>query len=363
MDKDVYVQLRETLDGMGISFPAVPDVDVAYLKKFFTEDQARVFIAMEDRFQPVEEVATRLNRSPDEVKSVLDVMAHKGLVMTTTRTEPTFYAPLPWLMGWGDWTAYYEDKDAAELGGAYKRGFRAKAKNYKRNIFRTVPVREAIPDKSAVASYDDVTKIVEKAGSISVADCYCDKHRQLRGQDIYEPLERCFLFGVYADFLVEKGYGRRVSPQEAIEILDKCKDAGLVPNVCDLQNPSFICNCGDHCGGNLTRRQPPGPFVDYAKTSNYYSMVDSDLCTGCGTCVDLCWFKAISMGSKGLAQINQKVCEGCGLCVTKCPTEGLSLKKKPESEHYTPPVVHPNMRSSEEYKADLERYKDIIKPR
>jgi hypothetical protein len=64
-----------------------------------------VFVAMEDKYQKLEEVAKRLDRSIDELRLVLDEMADKGLVMTSTKTGSTFYAPLPWLMGWGDWTA------------------------------------------------------------------------------------------------------------------------------------------------------------------------------------------------------------------------------------------------------------------
>lgn len=52
---DVYEQLRESLDRLGIGFPTVPDVDVAYLRKLFTEVHARMFMAMENKFQQLEE--------------------------------------------------------------------------------------------------------------------------------------------------------------------------------------------------------------------------------------------------------------------------------------------------------------------
>ena len=112
--KDIFEELREKVDGLvGNSFRDVPAA-VPYLKKLFTEEYARVYIAMEDRFQPVEEVAERLGRSGDEVRPVLDEMADKGLVMTTTKIDPVFYAPFPFLTGFGDWTAYYEDAETAQ---------------------------------------------------------------------------------------------------------------------------------------------------------------------------------------------------------------------------------------------------------
>ena len=359
---DIFQQLRETLDGYGVGFPSVPGVNVAYLKKLFTEDHAQVFVAMEDRFQPVEEVAGRLDRSLEDVGQVLSEMAEKGLVMTS-KTTPVFYAPLPWLTGWGDWTAYYEDEETARLMHEFVNGFRNKMKgsNYKRSIFRTVPVYKTIPDKSVVAPYDDIRKIIEQAGTISVADCYCDLHRKKQDLETCEPMERCFLFGVYADFLIEKGYGRKISREEAIEILNKCEDAGLVHNTSDLENPIFICNCPEYCGSNVSRRKIPSPFELHEKTHNYYAMVDSDLCTGCEECIDCCNLEAVSIASQGVAEINTEICVGCGICVTKCPTEALSLKEKDKTAHYTPADRHPNIRTSEEYEADLVPYKDIIK--
>ena len=50
----VHEQLREHLNSLrAVGFPAVPGVDIPCLKKLFSVEQARVFLALEDRFQPV----------------------------------------------------------------------------------------------------------------------------------------------------------------------------------------------------------------------------------------------------------------------------------------------------------------------
>jgi Na+-translocating ferredoxin:NAD+ oxidoreductase subunit B len=363
--KDIYEQLRETLDGYGIGFPSVPGADVAYLKSIFTEEHARVFLAMENRFQPATEVAERLNQTADEVKAVLDAMADKGLVMTSTKTDPPFYAPLPWLTGWGDWTAYWEDKKTALLELEYRKGFaQAMMKEDARrpNIFRTVPVYETIPDKSTVAPHDNIRSILERAGTISLANCYCDMHRKKTGEKTTEPLERCFLFGTYADYLIEKGFGRKVTVDEAMAVMNKCEEAGLVHNVTNLENPIFVCNCPDYCGSNLGRRFEP-IIEGMPRINNFFASVIADECTGCQTCVEYCPLKVISMGSEGVAEINGKLCVGCGVCASKCPSGALTLKERSGPEHYTPVATNPMVRSSEEYGADLESYGDIIKPK
>jgi electron transport complex protein RnfB len=365
--KDLYVQLREALDHLGIGFPAVPGKDVPYLKRLFTEEQATIFLAMENRFQPVGEIAERLGRDPDELVPVLDEMSEKALVLSTAEIlpdlKPTFYHPTPWLSGWGDWAAYYMDEETARLEHEYRleAEFKGPGPNFLRNVFRTIPVYETIEARTnTVAHYDDARRILEQAGKISVADCYCDRLYKLRGETPFEPLERCFAFGAGAEFSVNKGFGRFVEVEEALEILKKCADAGLVHNTADLQIPLFICNCADRCGGNLSRKGVPWAFEQYEKTANFHTVVDAEACTGCEECAGLCWFDALSMNADGVAEIKPQICEGCGICVTHCPADALTLEEKPEAERYMPVASHPNMKSPAEYFVDLDRYKDII---
>ena len=55
--------------------------------------------------------------------------------------------------------------------------------------------------------------------------------------------------------------------------------------------------------------------------------VDEQLCTGCGTCVDVCPFGAISMhtreGLLDLSEIDPLLCAGCGNCVVACPVKAI----------------------------------------
>jgi heterodisulfide reductase subunit A len=57
--------------------------------------------------------------------------------------------------------------------------------------------------------------------------------------------------------------------------------------------------------------------------------VDENLCTGCGSCVEMCTFGAISMhrqkGVLHFSQIDPLLCTGCGNCVVACPVKAISL--------------------------------------
>lgn len=76
---------------------------------------------------------------------------------------------------------------------------------------------------------------------------------------------------------------------------------------------------------------------DMLATEPMVSEVDISKCSGCGFCVPICPYKAISLveiterGHHGpvkrqVAQVNGSLCQGCGACVPACRTAALNLK-------------------------------------
>jgi len=52
--------------------------------------------------------------------------------------------------------------------------------------------------------------------------------------------------------------------------------------------------------------------------------VDEEVCSGCGVCVNVCTYKAISMDEKRkVAVVNEALCEGCGACAATCPSKAM----------------------------------------
>jgi len=53
--------------------------------------------------------------------------------------------------------------------------------------------------------------------------------------------------------------------------------------------------------------------------------IDEEICGGCGVCVGMCPYGALSLNGAGVAECNEVLCEGCGTCVSACPTGAAQL--------------------------------------
>jgi heterodisulfide reductase subunit A len=64
------------------------------------------------------------------------------------------------------------------------------------------------------------------------------------------------------------------------------------------------------------------------------AVVEEELCTGCGMCVDVCPFDAATLDPLWeTCRINDVLCKGCGTCPATCPSKAIRL------HHFTPEQV------------------------
>jgi len=65
------------------------------------------------------------------------------------------------------------------------------------------------------------------------------------------------------------------------------------------------------------------------------SEVHSEKCSGCGICIPLCPYHAITMqtyADRPRAQIEMSSCKGCGVCTSTCPSGAIVLHGYEESQ-------------------------------
>lgn len=201
---------------------------------------------------------------------------------------------------------------------------------------RVLPSRGSIRDETQLLPYENLETILKDAPAIGVVDCPCRWLRVSRG-DCDKPTFVCLsLTPGSVKYIVDRGIGRKLSVEEACELLDLCDEAGLIPTTGGGPQVRNICFCCTDCCIEL--RAVVNYGYDLADKSRYQAVVDRDLCNGCQVCVERCQFGAIDMekeppSKKYKAVVDPEKCYGCGVCVVKCATEALSMNLVRPAEH------------------------------
>jgi heterodisulfide reductase subunit A len=63
----------------------------------------------------------------------------------------------------------------------------------------------------------------------------------------------------------------------------------------------------------------------YVQVEALSAKVDTDVCSGCGTCIDVCPYGAPTKREDGLAEIIAAACKGCGCCGASCPENAIMM--------------------------------------
>ncbi|MHB8779864.1 MAG: 4Fe-4S dicluster domain-containing protein [Candidatus Geothermincolia bacterium] len=121
---------------------------------------------------------------------------------------------------------------------------------------------------------------------------------------------------------------RVISKEETKQVMRNATDKGLFQSVFrhmyfgGSRNYFVICNCcKDVCVPTIGYRifKPEGlKFIDSASIARG----GSDLCKGCGTCVEVCPFEERELRAEKSVTLN---CQGCGLCARACPEKAITM--------------------------------------
>jgi len=291
-------------------------------------DEREAFVA--SRF-PLEEATlaelVRLTKIPaEELLTLLDRMADKGLVMDMPYGGETYYLLMPGLIGFFEFTfmknradlpmarlaqlmkEYLEESQAGEFFGS------------KTQLTRSLPYEEHIPVTSEITSYDRARDIIRQAGFGAVGLCYCRHKKEHLDQscDKGAPVEGICI--------------QEKSVDELLAVLDHARTFNLTHITDNIRHkPSFICNCC-HCCCELLAGVQMGYHNGIAKTG-FTAVIDPERCNGCGLCYAACNVKAIAP-PKGVtfantsgryAVVSAELCLGCGACVSACKRGALAM--------------------------------------
>jgi len=233
-----------------------------------------------------------------------------------------------------------KDKEIVELCEEYFPFVLKKVGGYEPGLLRTVPINVHVEAESQIQRYEDVRKIVEQAQSFLVKDCQCRKSQKILGHGCDHTIENCLEFSTQENaFDYFNLGGRIISKEEAVKILEKTGEEGLVHNVVynTRRGHVSICNCCPCCCAALRGvKDFEAPYL--IAQSNFVALIDKDTCINCGVCADeRCPMDAIIEDDHEYRVVLPNVCIGCGVCTITCPTESITLFKRSESVQNEPP--------------------------
>ncbi|MHA1338762.1 MAG: ATP-binding protein [Promethearchaeota archaeon] len=355
-----YEKLRAYLDKLPIGMPKTKSgVEIRILKHLFTPEEVDIALKLSIIPQPARKIYRYFKKKGytlEQLEAILNRMVKKGVINGGKGKDgkEMYYSLALLVIGIYEYQVNRLTPEFARNFEQYlKEAFKDEILKHGPPQLRTIPNKESlknvateeieskkvknisieqnIDNNKIILPYDDLDQLLDSASDyISVTNCICRQEKELLGEGCDHPKEVCFQFGGAAHYYVENGLGRRITKDEAREIFKMAQEAGLVIQPTNTIRPSAICCCcGCSCGilSNARKLEKPAQYF----ASNFYSNVDEELCTGCGTCEDRCHMDAIKVKDDNIAHVNLDRCIGCGVCVPSCPSEAIKLVRKAET--------------------------------
>lgn len=330
-----YDRLANALNKLPNSFPRTKsNVEITLLKKIFMPEEAFLAGLLTGTPEPVNVIATRAGLSEEETTTRLKSMMDKSFVKGSA--SKGVFRLSPFIVGIYESQLEKMDHELAHLIEEYFDQGGAEIMRPRPAIHRTIPAQSAVKTEW-ILPYDKLRERMMECNTFRVRDCICRLQQDLEGtRKCNFPLHVELIFYTGKES-AEPPVPPFVTKEEALAVLDKTEKIGLVHTVSNVaEGIYYVCNCCGCCCGILRGITEFGIEKSVA-AANYYSVVDTDKCKGCGTCVKRCQMRAASLKEE-ISTIDLAKCIGCGLCVTGCPANAARLERKAEGAIINPPV-------------------------
>jgi len=193
--------------------------------------------------------------------------------------------------------------------------------------FRIIPKWKSIKNIPGVLPQEDMRQILKSQELMVIIPCGCK--RSFRERECGTPDESCITVGRAAQYNLDSGLGRKITYEEALEILEKFDQypvLNLTINQGDVN--TLICNC-HWCCCNAVKGAAKTRFIAYE---------DAEKCQTCNICVERCQYDAIQIKydpelDKERSYTDPELCRGCGDCVISCPHEARGMKAIRPPDH------------------------------
>ena len=282
-----------------------------FYDKLLTDEMIDLALHMKLRTPTyIPDIAKKIQKPVDETAKLVDEMVHIGIIEYTSDEKGVDQVQLP-IFAPGNMELAAMDvwrtDEHPEIAYAFPKYIMGLQQKYAKffpvgsALMRVIPVEKAIESESKKVNYEEVSYWIEKnASSISVTQCECRRLRRMNGEgtDDLEG-EWCIQLGKFAESCIRVGKARRITKEEAYDIVRRAEEKGYVHQLSNVDGPDhsvFICNCNwDTCMALRTSWYTGTPNMS---RSNFIASVDTSKCVACGQCMEVCPQNAVKLGQK-----------------------------------------------------------------
>lgn len=350
--KTEYRDLAGRLQAGPVAYPE-PDDPVArrgwqeILEILYTPEEAALAARLPVRPMSLEKLAARVGIPAEALRPRLEAMADKGLVMDLVHAGSgrTAWFLSPPVVGFFEYSLMRASdsvpkKRMAEALHAYTHGdetFAREAFGGETTIGRALVHEPALGEDPLpeVLGWQRASEVIGEASAWAVSLCYCRHKAEHLGEACGAPLDSCLSINGGAEFVIRRGFGRAVERSEALELLARSREAGLVQIADNVQHrPTFVCNCCGCCCEQLQGANRWG--LASVNPSGFAPRREAAACSGCSRCARACPVAAIQMLPERHAgkprnalapAIDGERCIGCGVCATACHEDALRMEE------------------------------------
>ncbi len=308
--KEEYQDLVARLERGTVGLPEAEDERAEQgrrevLEILFAPEEAALAARLPVRPMSLDRLANRLAIPAAELEARLEPMCDRGVVLdlVNPRTKQRSYVLAPPVVGFFEYSLMrardsIPKKRMAEALHAYTHGdpaFAREAFGKDTVIGRALVAEPALADELPdVLAWERASEVVGGARKWAVSLCFCRHKAEHLGQQCDAPMDNCLSLNGGAEFVARRGFGREIGRTEALEILARARETGLVQIADNVKNrPTFVCNCCGCCCEQLQAVSHWGlPAVN---PSGFVPRRDSAACAGCSRCARACPVGAIAM--------------------------------------------------------------------
>jgi ferredoxin len=294
------------------------------------EQEAELMMAMPGT---PKQLAEKLNRPADQVEKSCKELYYKGTVFKSFKGETVAYKMCRDMVQFHDATILWPEATRPFLDlwqqfmeEEWPEFARFYTQVLPRPFTRVIAVETAVDTgKQQILDADSADLIINQSEKLAVTNCTC----RLIAQKCDQPLEVCIQVNNSARYAIDRGTGREIDKEEALSLLRKSEESGLVHVAMNkMGSGHFICNCCGCCCQTFPLLISEG--LELCDPSRFAAQIDAESCTSCETCHDRCYFNALETvkeGDEEYTRVLEEKCMGCGLCLTTCPSEAITLKE------------------------------------